>query len=120
MADPLDTVRSTLLAASPTLGVGTRIYPNLMPDDATLPSIVLQVVGVVAEYDLAGPAGLDQAVVQVECHASTYGAAKSLAADVRTTLDAADMILSSEMRDYDPGTETHSVIQDWFVWYAPA
>ena len=119
MADALDTLRSALLARSPSLGIGTRIYPHTMPQDVSLPGIVLQVIGNVPEYDLAGSANLDQVLVQVECYATTYGAVKSLAANVRTTLDAAGMILSSEARDFDASLELYFVTQDWFVWIAP-
>lgn len=119
MADALDTVRAALLASSPNLGIGTRIYPHTIPQDATLPGIVLQVVGNVPEYTLSGSANLDQVMVQAECYATTYGAVKSLAANVRTTLDDAGMILASEVRDFDANLELYFITQDWFVWIAP-
>lgn len=119
MADALNTVRAALLAASPTLNVGTRISPHVMPQDASLPGVVLQITGTIPEYGLSGSANLDQVVVQVESYATTYSAAKALAANVRTALDANGMILSSEYRDYDANLELYFVTQDWFVWIAP-
>lgn len=72
--------RALLLAASPVTDIcGTRINYGTHPQGQALPAIVLNVVSDAEGMVMNGPNGLSEGVVQVDCYAGTYGAAKALA-----------------------------------------
>lgn len=48
--------------------VGTRVYPAILPDNATLPALVYSVISQVP----IGSGGCESTRVQVDCYAATY------------------------------------------------
>lgn len=59
--------------------IGTRVYPLVVPQDATLPAIAYQLItgrGIIA-HD--GPTSLSNKRIQLACVGSTYAAAADLA-----------------------------------------
>lgn len=78
-----------LLAADATVSglVGTRIYPNLVPQAASLPAITYQQISGVREHTADGADGIVESRFQINCWASTYTGAKSLSDAVRKELD---------------------------------
>jgi hypothetical protein len=67
--------------------VGTRIYPVTVPQQATPPFIRTNLVSTVPIDTKNAPADVDQHRVQIDCIATTYTQALSIAQAVRTSLD---------------------------------
>lgn len=58
----------------------SRIYPEVLPQNATLPAIVIRIISQIAEADIANTdANYCHARVQVDCYASTAIASQDLA-----------------------------------------
>lgn len=72
---------------------GTRGYPQVVPQDATLPAWAYQRIS--GERILAhdGVTGLARGRFQISCVASSYSGAKALAAAIRGCLDGYNGIL---------------------------
>lgn len=66
--------------------VGTRIYPDRLPQSTTLPALVYYGVSGVDEPQLSGLVGQAQQRLQVDAYASTRLVANSLALAVRDAL----------------------------------
>lgn len=54
--------------ATMTALVGTRVYPAILPDNATLPALVYSVISQAP----IGSGGCESTRVQVDCYAATY------------------------------------------------
>ena len=67
--------------------VGTRVYPQLADENATLPFLVFQRISGPRVPDLAGPTGLAQPRFQVDAYSESYLTAKNVATQVRLALD---------------------------------
>jgi hypothetical protein len=102
--------------------VGTRIYPNTMPQGprpVNYTAIVYQVVSDVPANDLTGDASnrLRNVRVQIDCYAKQYDTAQALA-------DAVDVVVTTNLagwrelsRDlYDDAAELHRVWMDVWLW----
>ena len=66
---------------------GTRGYPLVIPQDASLPAWAYQRISGPRVLAHDGPTGLAQARVQFTCTAGSYDEAKSLANAIRGALD---------------------------------
>lgn len=98
--------------------VATRIYPLLMPQGVTLPSISYQRVATAPVEDLEGTQNHEWVRVQVDCWDNDYAGVKALAAAVRTALQVTPVYgkLLSEIDDYDSEEKLFRVIQDFNIW----
>jgi hypothetical protein len=67
--------------------VGSRIYPEKLPQKPTLPALTYGQVSAVRVRDLSGPAYKSRTRVSFSCWASTHLAAHQLADALRQTLD---------------------------------
>jgi hypothetical protein len=67
--------------------VGTRIYPQKLPQRPTLPALTYSQVSAVRVRDLSGPAYKSRTRVSFSCWANTELAAHQLADALRQTLD---------------------------------
>jgi hypothetical protein len=88
--------------------VSTRINWSRRPQGSALPCIVLTRIDGAPDVHHAGRSGLVQSRVQVDCWASTYGAAKAIARAVEDAVTAQaftqgatrfDVILIADERD---------------------
>lgn len=80
---------SALVASSSVMAqVGSRIYPSMTPQPATLPLIVVNMISGGPIYADDGETGLDRWRVQVDAYAASYASAKAVQAAVRSTLSA--------------------------------
>jgi hypothetical protein len=70
--------------------VTTRIFPGSRPQGSALPAIVLNRISGGPEYADDGEVGLEQARIQIDCWAATYGEAKLLARAVTACLSAVE------------------------------
>lgn len=119
MANALETVFAVLsVDAAVTAIVGDRMGPLMRPQSLTLPALTFQRIVTVPQNHLRGNGGLDSNLVQVDAFASTYAAAKALAAVVRTSLETAKHVLSDERDEFDPSVDpdVFRIIQSWQVW----
>ena len=67
--------------------VATRIYPLLVPQDATLPAMAYQRISGPRDHSHSGPSGLVTARMQLTYVALSYDGAKSLGEVVRAAMD---------------------------------
>jgi len=67
--------------------VGTRIYPNVAPQEIAKPNLAYQRISATREMYHAGPAGLAEARFQFTCTAGTYRSAKAVINALRQALD---------------------------------
>ena len=91
MADIGAATRTKLIGTAAVAAIlGTRIYPDHLPQGATLPAAVYHVVSGTDEVDLAGMSGVAHARIQIDAYAKTAGSV-----DGRTAANA----LSTAIRD---------------------
>ncbi len=64
-----------------------RVYPAPAPEDPTYPLIVYQRISTTRVRSMSGPSQLAKARIQVNAHAQSYAAAKTLADELRNALD---------------------------------
>ena len=65
----------------------TRIYPNVIPQDAAMPAVAYQRISTVRDMAHDGPTGMAHARFQFTCSAALYSTARSLANAIRVALD---------------------------------
>lgn len=82
------------LAADATVSslVGTRIYPEIMPQDVTYPAISYQRISTVRLNMLSGVDDFTQVRIQIDCWDDNYSDVKTLALAVRDALDDAKLL----------------------------
>lgn len=121
-------LRTYLLADASILAtVGQRIYPIRLPQNPTLPAITYLKVSGLRHYKTNGPQNLSRPRVQIDCWATTYAAALSLAEDVRQALEGYSGAMGTktvqgtffeneqEFFEDEPLYYRHS--RDYFVWF---
>ena len=118
-------VRAYVIAGTTVAGlIGTRMYPNKLPQGVTLPAVRYQLIAQTRLRNLGGGAGRATPVLQIDCFADGYVAAKALAAAVRARIGDFNGILSTlraviaietERDDYDDTVKADRVIQDYRI-----
>lgn len=118
-------VIAALTGASPLTGAASRVYFMQLPQQATLPAITLQRVGTGQGVILDGVDTLTDVRIQIDCHADTVSAVKSLADEVRALIsdvkgDLGGVVvqfsrLESEydLSDFDGDYERYRVAMDF-------
>lgn len=90
------------------------LWPNVAKDSPTAPYGVYSVVTATPEWSLGGYAGLTTSLFQLDIYASSYSAAKTLAASVRSALAATALqyqeIASRDL--YEDDTKLHRVLME--------
>lgn len=139
MKDIRPALRAILLADSGVLaavgGGSGRIYPGVLAQGVTAPSIVQNLITEGSNYHMQGDAGLMQARIQVDCWALTQDLAVSLAGLVFDVLSGRSGTIAygsdSPQRsvivqgvfhdqgrdDYDPVTGMFARRRDYIIWY---
>jgi hypothetical protein len=67
--------------------IGTRIYPNQVPQKSAMPAITYQQISGARDYTLDGPSGMTSPRFQINCWAKTYIEVCRLANAVRKRLN---------------------------------
>lgn len=125
-----EVIRSLLVADAATAAIaGARVYPNELPQNATLPAIVYTVVSAVPENSFTGLVATTTKDhrVQIDCYArptqaaGAYDLAHSLAeavSNVLGDLSRSDLTgsLENERDLYDNVTQYHRVSLDFAIW----
>jgi putative heme degradation protein len=82
-----EAIRTRLTSVSAvTALVSTRIYPNVLPQSPTLPALVYQRIDEQRETAMSADPGVVRARMQVSAWATTFGAARNAAEEVRKAL----------------------------------
>lgn len=68
--------------------VGTRVYPGAVPQGATLPAAVCNLISAAPSYSDDGEDGIREDRLQIDCWGSTYSQAKTAARAVVDALSA--------------------------------
>ncbi len=110
--------------------VGTRIYPQKLAQDATLPALVYSVISDPRELTLDGPSDFIRARVQVDAWADTYLEAIALSDAVRAAINgennslgaqAVQFVYLDSQADAEPFVEGDTIeyrrTQDYIVIY---
>jgi hypothetical protein len=114
--------------------IGTRMYPNIAPQGATMPYVVYRMI---TEFDRSRGISLDRGglvarLFQFDLFGATYGAVKALADAIRLAIDTTAQTaagqtwqlatVESQLDDWEfnlPGRETgvHRTTMDVQVWF---
>ena len=92
--------------------VGSRIYPLVAKNDATVPLVIISMVNGGKLATIKGQGDTDQKEMQISCYGSTYAQSKSVAEAVISALDG-NGHLSNQHDMYDQQTKTKFVIIEW-------
>jgi hypothetical protein len=116
----LTDVRTTLVNAPAVSAiVSDRVEILVRPQSIAVPAVCLSVVSTAPIYGLEAWNNLDANEVQIDCYASTYTAARELAAAVRAAMEAADHELTTDFDSFDESAELSGlarVTQQYSVW----
>lgn len=113
-----------LLSADATIAakVGSRIYPQLMPQDCPKPAVVYTVVSDVPLNSFDGhTSGLSNARVQVDVYSYAYKEAQETANAIEALLGSHVTVSLSSLRVsrrdlYENSTKLHRVSMDFSLW----
>lgn len=113
------------------LTCGSRIYPNMLPQGATLPAIRYMKISDPPEITMSGPSSVRHPRFQLDCFADgddAYLDATSLAEQLINIIDGYTGLMGGitvhagfrdEMRDnHDPETGRHWVSADVILWHS--
>jgi hypothetical protein len=98
--------------------VSNKVYPLVMPQKASLPAIVYSRIANNPQNVLEGGATLDQIRFQVDTYATTFFAARLLAAQVRSAMEGAGFkaTLQTEQDFFELEVNYYRISQDYYVW----
>lgn len=111
--------------------VGTKIYPQLAPQNAALPYVTYQRIDTPRLRSLDGPVGLASPRVQIDCWSARYKEAKQLGEAIRKMLDGfkgsygGEVVQGVFLEDERDAFElpvhanevgSHRVSQDYTIW----
>ena len=66
--------------------VGTRVYPNLVPQGADMPAVTYEQITGPREHVMTQTLGIAKSIFQINCWSSSYSETKALAEAVRNEL----------------------------------
>ena len=120
------------LVGDATIGaaVGTRVFPDVIPEDAALPAIAYQRISTPRLYSMSGPSGLAWPRFQFTMKATLYATAQALANALRASLSdykgvmgggagvRVDAIfIENETEDWDESPRTYWRQMDAIIWH---
>jgi len=107
--------------------VSDRIYPMIMPQDPTYPSITFQRIDGPREHAFVMDAGLAHPRIQVDSWGKSYASVKSVATQLRGALErwadettnpvVLDSLLDNDEDTQEAETGLYRIRQDWVIWY---
>lgn len=115
----------TALAGNAALGtyVGTRVYPDLAPQDVVRPFLVWQDISMQQMNDLSGSSetnGLNNYLIQVTTWSKTRTQARDVDSAVRTAMAAGagfkSVMTGARSMSYEPDTKLFGMQSDFSVW----
>ena len=122
-----DDLRTYLLADATISGlVGTRIDPNKLSQNPTLPAVTYTMISAQRPSNADSPAIVTGQRIQIDCWGSTYAQAVNVFEAIRKRLNgksSGDIIvalLDNEREFYEPEPELYRRSADFMVWSAEA
>jgi hypothetical protein len=127
-----------LLATTPvTALVVGRVYPNYLPENASLAAIVYQRISGPRIHNMSGTSGTASPRIQITSWGATYKKAKELSAAVRVALDGFSGTITQsttsslkiqscllqneldmpELAPLDDALRRFGVVQDYIIWH---
>lgn len=107
--------------------IGDRIYPQVLPQDPTLPAVTYRRISAIRVRSQDGPSGVARPRYQLDAWSRSYAEADAVAAAVRTRLDGYRGDIGGETiqgafadvdRDlYDEALRLHGRSADYLVWH---
>lgn len=107
--------------------IGTRLYPDSIPQDAPLPAVAYQTVSTSRGYTQDGPDGIAEPRIQFTVDAPTRAQAEDVAAALKNLLSGyrgkisgktiGAIFLENEYDGYNLSSETVVVRQDYRISY---
>lgn len=124
-------LRAFLLAdASIVAMVGARVHPVRLPQGQKEPSVVYHRISALGDHNMAGPSGLSQVRMQVDCWAASSDTAAELSDLVKARLDGfrgpmpgsppvevQGIFFDNEREDFDAGMELYRMSRDYVVFF---
>ena len=114
------TIYSELVAATGLNAlIGTRVYPLVAPEGATMPAIVIQRISGGQISSLGGFSGLERPRFQFSCYGDTYGAAKNAARQLRIAIeDSTNLkaVCENDIDQYDKDAKLFRSTVDFYIW----
>jgi hypothetical protein len=104
--------------------IGTRMYPRLMPDNATLPCVVYDEMNTRTEVRADGDTGLRVGRYKLHYWDRSYGGIKAGKAALLAAINgyqsgAVDRIEVTDMRDdYEPETMWYRQLVEFEIYYS--
>lgn len=122
----LSDLRAFLMADDTISGlVGSRVYPNKLPENVAYPAIRYEQVSGVREYHLRGPSGRARPRISINAWATKYEDARGLADAIRRRLngyagtlgetEVGSIKLESEIDFFEDEVKVHRVAQDYMI-----
>lgn len=100
--------------------IGGKIYLHQLNQSEDLPQITLTDITDEPINDLNGEATTYNERIQIDVHTRTYGEAKTITDEVRTTLSAAtgfSAVRQGTQKVKDLETNNHRWVIDFSIWY---
>jgi len=107
--------------------IGTRCYPLVVPQDATMPAIMYQRISGSPERSHSGFSGLSETRFQFTCEADTYASAKAVAQALRRCWESfagavgsiaiGGAFVENETDGYSEETPAPVVRMDVSIWH---
>ena len=114
---PIQTIVGYLTAAPAVYSlVNERVSPLIRAQNEALPCVTLSLVSVTPMNHIAGAPTLDQNRVQVDSWASSYAEVRSVADACRAALEAAGLVMESEIDGFEADADEYRVTQDFYIW----
>lgn len=127
MAEIEEELRTYLLADATIAGlIGTRLYPDILPQSPTMPALAYSVAGGVSVHSTDGASNLAGPRFQVDCWGATKNQAINLYNAVRKRLNGKrtgniqGAFLEGWRDLYDPQPQLYRRIADFMVWHTEA
>lgn len=104
---------------------GNRVYPLLLPQQATFPAVTYQQVSAVRTHAMGGDSPIVRVRMQVNSWGSTYATARTLAGEVESRINrfrgiaggvnVLDVLLDNDVETYESETQLRRVMQDYTI-----
>lgn len=115
--------------------VGVRVYPVILKQGVTDPSIVYSRISGIGDHHMQGASGLARPRIQIDCYSLSADTATTLANLVKERIDGfrgsmpwgenspeeaivvQGIFFDGERDTYDAATKLHGLSRDYFIWF---
>lgn len=101
--------------------VGTKVYPEFVPQQIDMPAITYYISGVMPQYALAGVEDLKNTHMAIDVWCATYSQLRTLTEYVKAAMDGESTLFTAVLLEqidiYEEGTLTHRTSLDYSIWH---